>query len=56
MFLFFINIFKFHRVGAPDIELPSTFIRESIKNKKNIRPLLPEKVWEYVNHNNFYKK
>jgi nicotinate-nucleotide adenylyltransferase len=33
-----------------------TFIRENIKNKKNIRPLLPHNVWEYVDHNNFYKK
>ncbi len=47
---------RIHRVGAPVIELSSTFIRESIKNKKNIRPLLPEKVWEYVDHNNFYRK
>ena len=31
-------------------------IRENIKNKKNIKPLLSEKVWEYVDHNNFYKK
>lgn len=52
----FVNHAKIHRVGAPVIELSSTFIRESIKNKKNIRPLLPEKVWEYVDHNNFYRK
>jgi nicotinate-nucleotide adenylyltransferase len=52
----FVNHIKIHRVGAPVIELSSTFIRESIKNKKNIRPLLPEKVWEYVDHNNFYRK
>ena len=47
---------KIHRVGAPVIELSSTFIRESIKNKKNIVPMLPYKVWEYVEHNLFYKK
>jgi nicotinate-nucleotide adenylyltransferase len=47
---------RIHRVDAPVIELSSTFIRESIKNKKNIRPLLPEKVWEYVDHNNLYRK
>ena len=52
----FVNHSKIHRVGAPVIELSSTFIRESIKSKKNIRPLLPEKVWEYVDHNNFYRK
>jgi len=52
----FVNHSKIHSVGAPVIELSSTFIRESIKSKKNIRPLLPEKVWEYVDHNNFYRK
>jgi nicotinate-nucleotide adenylyltransferase len=52
----FVTNSKIHRLGAPVIELSSTFIRECIKNKKNIRPLLPEKVWEYIDHNNFYKK
>ncbi|MEI7508725.1 MAG: nicotinate (nicotinamide) nucleotide adenylyltransferase [Flavobacterium sp.] len=52
----FVTNSKIHHIGAPVIELSSTFIRECIKNKKNIRPLLPEKVWEYVDHNNFYRK
>jgi nicotinate-nucleotide adenylyltransferase len=52
----FVNHPKIHRVGAPIIELSSTFIRESIKNKKNVAPMLPNKVWEYVDHNNFFKK
>jgi nicotinate-nucleotide adenylyltransferase len=47
---------RVHKIDAPIVEISSTFIRKSIKNKKNIRPLLPEKVWEYVDHNNFYKK
>jgi len=47
---------KIHRIEAPVIEISSTFIRENIKNKKNIRPLLPEKVWDYIDHNNLYKK
>ena len=33
----FVNHSKIHRVRAPVIELSSTFIRESIKSKKNIR-------------------
>lgn len=52
----FSNHPKIHRVEAPVIELSSTFIRESIKNKKNVIPLLPNKVWEYIDHNLFYKK
>ena len=52
----FINHGKIHRVGAPVIELSSTFIRENIKNNKNVIPMLSEKVWQYVEHNNFYKK
>ena len=52
----FVNHAKIHRVGAPVIELSSTFIRESIKKGKNVIPMLPNKVWEYVEHNMFYKK
>jgi nicotinate-nucleotide adenylyltransferase len=52
----FVNNPKIHRIGAPVIELSSTFIRESIKNKKNVIPMLPNKVWEYIDHNLFYKK
>ena len=47
---------RIHKIDAPIVEISSTFIRENIKNKKNIRPLLSEKVWEYVDHNNFYRK
>lgn len=45
-----------HRIAAPVIELSSTFIRENIKEGKNIRPMLDDKVWEYIDHNLFYKK
>ena len=47
---------KIHLIDAPIVEISSTFIRESIKNKKNVQPLLPSKVWEYLDHNNFYRK
>ncbi len=47
---------KIHFIDAPIVEISSTFIRANIKNKKNVRPLLPEKVWEYIDHNNLYKK
>lgn len=52
----FINHPKIHKIAAPVVEISSTFIRENIKNNKNIRPLLPEKVWEEIDYNNFYKK
>jgi nicotinate-nucleotide adenylyltransferase len=45
-----------HFIDAPIVEISSTFIRENIKNKKNVQPLLPSKVWEYIYHNNIYKK
>jgi nicotinate-nucleotide adenylyltransferase len=47
---------RIHRIDAPVIEISSTFIRNSIKEGKSVRPLLPEKVWQYVEHNLFYKK
>ena len=52
----FDNHTKIHKINAPVVELSSTFIRENIKNNKNIVPMLPHKVWEYVEHNLFYKK
>jgi nicotinate-nucleotide adenylyltransferase len=45
-----------HRIAAPVIELSSTFIRDSIKNKKNVAPMLPHKVWEYIDSSTFYRK
>lgn len=47
---------KVHLIAAPIVEISATFIRENIKNGKNVQPLLPHKVWEYVNHNMFYQK
>ncbi|MWB93571.1 nicotinate-nucleotide adenylyltransferase [Flavobacterium sp. GA093] len=47
---------KVHIIDAPIVEISSTFIRNNIKKGKNIQPLLPSKVWEYIDHNNFYKK
>ncbi|MES2746871.1 MAG: nicotinate (nicotinamide) nucleotide adenylyltransferase [Bacteroidota bacterium] len=50
------NHARVHKIDAPVVELSSTFIRESIKNKKNVRPMLPENVWEEIDYNNYYKK
>jgi len=46
---------KIKKVDAPIMELSSTFIRTSIKEGKNVRPMLPEHVWEYLDEMNFYK-
>jgi nicotinate-nucleotide adenylyltransferase len=46
---------KIIKVAAPIMELSSTFIRKAVKDKKNIRPLLPQNVWEYLDKMNFYR-
>ena len=45
-----------HKINSPIIELSSTFIRDNIKKGKNIAAMLPHKVWEYLDHNMFYRK
>lgn len=40
---------------VPIVELSSSLIRASIANKQNVRPMLPEKVWQYIDEMNFYK-
>ncbi len=42
-------------VDAPIIEISSTFIRESIKNGKNIRAFLPAKVYDFIQENKLYR-
>ncbi|WP_166959456.1 nicotinate (nicotinamide) nucleotide adenylyltransferase [Yeosuana marina] len=46
---------KIHPINAPIMELSSTFIRNSIKEGKNVQPMLPQHVWEYLDEMNFYK-
>lgn len=47
---------KIHRIAAPIMELSSTFIRKSIQEGKNVRPMLPHAVWQYLDEMHFYKK
>jgi nicotinate-nucleotide adenylyltransferase len=47
---------KIHLIDAPVVEISSTFIRDNIKKGKNVQPLLPGKVWDYIDHNLFYTK
>jgi len=50
------NHARIHKIDAPVVEISSTFIRNGIKEGKNVMPLLPHKVWQYVEHNLFYTK
>lgn len=42
-------------VDAPRMEISSTAIRKGIRNGHNIRPLLAESVFNYLDEMNFYK-
>ena len=42
-------------IDAPIVEISATFIRKMIPEGKNVRPLLPERVWKYIDLMNFYK-
>lgn len=46
---------RVEKIDAPVIEISSSFIRSALKSGKNIRPLLPETVWTYLDEMNFYK-
>lgn len=41
---------------APLMEISSSFIRQSIKEGKNLRHYLPAKVWNYIEEMHFYQK
>jgi nicotinate-nucleotide adenylyltransferase len=43
-------------VDAPMMELSATFIRNAIRDKKDVRYMLPSQVWEYVKEMHFYEK
>ncbi len=42
-------------IKAPVIELSATEIRKMIKDGKNVRPMLPPEVFEYLDGSAFYK-
>jgi len=42
-------------IHAPLMEISSSFIRESIKNNKNVRYFIPSEVYKYIEKMNFYK-
>jgi len=46
---------KVKLIKAPIVEISSTFIRNAVKEKKNIRAMMPYKAWKYLDEMNFYK-
>jgi nicotinate-nucleotide adenylyltransferase len=46
---------QIHRLEAPIFEISATLIRQAIKSGRDIRPMLPESVWTYIDEMNFYK-
>ncbi len=47
---------KVKKYNAPLIEISSTFIRHSIKEKKDVGFYLPANVWKYIKEMHFYEK
>lgn len=45
-----------HLTEAPLIEISATFIRNAIKEKKDVSFFMPPKVWQYIDEMNFYRK
>ncbi len=41
---------------APLMEISSSFIRDAIKEGKDIRHFMPQKAWDYLDEMNFYRK
>ncbi|MBA3898936.1 MAG: nicotinate-nucleotide adenylyltransferase [Bacteroidetes bacterium] len=46
---------KVKMIDAPVVEISSSFIRNAIKNKKDVQYMLPYKVAQYLEEMNFYK-
>ncbi len=43
-------------INAPLMEISATFIRNAVKDKKDIRYFMPERVWNYLKEMHFYEK
>ena len=41
--------------SVPQMEISASFIRNSIKDRKDVSYLMPEKAWKYTDEMNFYK-
>lgn len=51
----FIDHPKVHMTDSPIMEISSTFIRKGRKAGKDVRSMLPEAVWKYMDEMNFYR-
>ena len=51
--------FKHHNIhivkGVPLMQISASFIRNAIKQEKNVSFLVPEKAWSYIEEMNFYR-
>jgi nicotinate-nucleotide adenylyltransferase len=54
--LSFINNKNIIQIDTPLIEISASVIRQSIKNKKDMRYMLPAKVYDYIKEMHFYEK
>lgn len=43
-------------IDAPLMEISSTFIRDAIKKKKDVRYFMPDAAWKYLKEMHFYEK
>lgn len=46
---------RIHFTDTPILAISATLIRNSIKNGKNVQPLLSPEVWKYIDEMNFYR-
>ncbi len=42
--------------GVPKMDISASFIRDAIKEGKDVSYMVPEKAWNYIDEMNFYKK
>ncbi len=52
----FINHPQVKMVDAPIMEISASFIRKAIKEKKDVRYMMPESVYKYIQEMHFYEK
>jgi nicotinate-nucleotide adenylyltransferase len=47
---------KVKMIDAPIMEISASFIRKAIKDKKDVRYMMPESVYNYIEEMHFYEK